>query len=717
MPEYPTREPAGSVLQIIGISSGPDGSGYHRMFQPFKELADRSRRIVAIPPPGKQPPAPTAEDMAETDVFVVQRPIGAKGMRMWDGIAGATARVYEIDDDLLHVESSGLAYLVDDRIRDSVKYLVRRSEMVTCSTPHLAEVLGKYNPNVRVLQNVIHEDLLKLERPRRDHVVVGWEGGASHLVDMCVAQDPLRAVLDRNPQAGMHFIGVDYSPLLRRPCRWTIWSDDVWDFYAKYDFDVAIAPLADVPFNHSKCVDSSMRISTNRGVLEAGSLEPGMKVWRDGWRKIEAAEKNDPKPGLLITMESGYQLKLTAEHRMLVNGDWVQADAIVPGDRIAMEAESIGPARYVQVPWPADSRRTRGGFNADAFLTASDGPKLKITPRWGRILGAFVGDGSVGQSTQIDISCDGQDQDWIDLLVSDFEACGFQPHTDRRRKFDGTYVQRRRFVRVASAHLLRVLESLGLTRVRPSGRPIRVTRIPEIIWQSPQDVVAEFLAAYFEADGNCTATGLQVTSKDERLIRDTQRLLLGFGITSTVVSRVHSDQNGYRALYWHCSLRRAEADLFAKHIGFRSARKSQRLTGIVAKPHSNAYRPVTWSRAVLSVEPCTVTPVDIQVEGSTFVLAGFVSHNSHLKALDAAARGVPIVAQDLPPYRDFVRDGETGYLVRTEREWEDRLHELINDEAARAEMGAKAKAVAAEWTIQKHWTDWQSAYEDVAAGR
>lgn len=442
-----------------------------------------------------------------------------------------------------------------------------------------------------------------------------------------------------------------------------------------------------------------------------------MRVWRDGWRLIEAVQRDTPRPGLLLRMEDGYQLKLTPEHRMLVAGEWKPASQIRSGDVIAMEAESAHSGEPVRIPWPADGRMSRAykgkpAADPDAFLTAEDGPRLDITPRWGRFLGAFAGDGNVGQATVVQISCDGLDQDWIDLLMDDLRAFGLNPRTEEIKTFDGT-VLRRRGVRVASAHLLRVLASIGVTAPRPSGNPIRVPSVPEIIWRSPKPVVAEFLAAYFEADGHCTSSGVKVVSKDERLIRDVQRLLLLFGITSVVRSRIHGAQNGYSGLYWSCEMRRLEAEIFAKEIGFRSQRKTARLSEIVNRRRSNGIKPMRWSRRVALVEQCFVTPVDIQVEGSTFILAGFVSHNSHIKALEYAARGIPVIASDSESYRDFVLHGVTGFLVKYEHEWVKYMSELAADDGLREAMGAKAREHARQFTIEQGWRLWQSAYSSL----
>ncbi len=86
---------------------------------------------------------------------------------------------------------------------------------------------------------------------------------------------------------------------------------------------------------------------------------------------------------------------------------------------------------------------------------------------------------------------------------------------------------------------------------------------------------------------------------------------------------------------------------------------------------------------------------------------------SHIKALEYAALGIPVIASDVPAYRSLVVDGVTGFLVGSENEWRTRLTDLIADEAMRVEMGAKAREVAAGLTIQRGWKLWRDAYEGV----
>lgn len=71
------------------------------------------------------------------------------------------------------------------------------------------------------------------------------------------------------------------------------------------------------------------------------------------------------------------------------------------------------------------------------------------------------------------------------------------------------------------------------------------------------------------------------------------------------------------------------------------------------------------------------------------------------KALEAAFLGIPIVASDTTPYREFVRDGETGFLVPPGGDWETPIRELIEDPALRRRMGRAAREVAKNFTIEK----------------
>lgn len=246
-------EPIGSKpLTILGYPHDADGSGYYRLYLPYKHLARNTKHQVLLPEP-RTKFTPDDAQVEQIDVIAGQRIMNPDGVMLWERWKDRTKLVYETDDDMLRPDtSSGLAHLHDLGVQETFRRCLSISDMVTVSTEPLAEQMRAYNPNVRVIPNFIHADMLYLDRPRPERVTVGWAGGMSHLLDWVEVTDPIRDVLGAHPDVDMHFCGIDYSPLLKRPCRYTPWHAHVWEYFKKIDFDIGLAPLADTPFNSCK---------------------------------------------------------------------------------------------------------------------------------------------------------------------------------------------------------------------------------------------------------------------------------------------------------------------------------------------------------------------------------------------------------------------------------------------------------------------------------
>lgn len=93
----------------------------------------------------------------------------------------------------------------------------------------------------------------------------------------------------------------------------------------------------------------------------------------------------------------------------------------------------------------------------------------------------------------------------------------------------------------------------------------------------------------------------------------------------------------------------------------------------------------------------------------------FNRSKSALKALEASALGIPVVASDVRPYREFVVHGETGFLCRTEDDWMKAIRALGNDEDMRRAMGQAARRRAADFTTDKWAPRWVEAYRAAIA--
>lgn len=87
----------------------------------------------------------------------------------------------------------------------------------------------------------------------------------------------------------------------------------------------------------------------------------------------------------------------------------------------------------------------------------------------------------------------------------------------------------------------------------------------------------------------------------------------------------------------------------------------------------------------------------------------FSRSKSHIKALEYMARGIPVVASDVEPYRRFVDHGVNGFLVKHEHEWLKYLSILASDEDLRWKMSVNAKYKATQHTIEGNAHLWKEA--------
>ncbi len=91
---------------------------------------------------------------------------------------------------------------------------------------------------------------------------------------------------------------------------------------------------------------------------------------------------------------------------------------------------------------------------------------------------------------------------------------------------------------------------------------------------------------------------------------------------------------------------------------------------------------------------------------------------SALKALEMAAAGVPVVASDLPEFRELRQAGLPLWLVRPRRrEWVGALSRLclLDDAELRAAANQHRRWVASYGTVDKHAPEWASAWRYAAS--
>ncbi len=90
---------------------------------------------------------------------------------------------------------------------------------------------------------------------------------------------------------------------------------------------------------------------------------------------------------------------------------------------------------------------------------------------------------------------------------------------------------------------------------------------------------------------------------------------------------------------------------------------------------------------------------------------------SFLKPLEYNALGIPVLASDVGPYREYVQHGVNGFLIRRDHEWLKYLSELASDDGLREKMSRQARECAREYVIERGWELWAQAYRSMFPAR
>lgn len=263
------------VLFEHGRDLAPFGSAHLRLLRPLRHPGLEGQVSATFGPEydGEAVDAVVVDRLWRRDVS----PALVGGLV--DAVEAAGARlIYALDDNYLDLPVERLARLSPDapdpadRVLAVVDLLLRRAHGVLVTTPALRERYAARNRNIAVLPHALDERLLIARGvaggrstfgPRRK--VLGYMGTPSHDEDLIAVAPALRAVAEHHPgEIEFELIGgVDHDETLQAleglPLR-RLELDPEDHLYPRFmlrftghtRWDLAIAPLADTPFNRCK---------------------------------------------------------------------------------------------------------------------------------------------------------------------------------------------------------------------------------------------------------------------------------------------------------------------------------------------------------------------------------------------------------------------------------------------------------------------------------
>lgn len=292
---YFTQIMSDEVLKIISLPVDDGGCGWYRIRQPFDMIKKHTPHDPHIISTDDDMIAVT-QALAIADV-VVFRPGGDIGIpalkeAMADYLKGhgkdprmKAKWVLDIDDNTemispysQHYEDYGVEEYFDKNINKwlwkdgaggfnleknrsrlaSLLDAMQKVDLVTVTTSKLAEYVSHYNKNVAVLPNCVNlEKWWKLDLKPNEQLRIGWSGGVSHYEDWYSIRKPLNKLM-KEYQFKLVMAGSSFGGVIDEENKHLVEVHD-WVPFKGHSYrmmcmalDIAIIPLANLPFNHYK---------------------------------------------------------------------------------------------------------------------------------------------------------------------------------------------------------------------------------------------------------------------------------------------------------------------------------------------------------------------------------------------------------------------------------------------------------------------------------
>jgi hypothetical protein len=260
------------VKRIFAWATDGAGCYFYRLQLPLLHLP-KERFSVDIGAPGP--------DIHGYDVVIGQRL--AFNSPLWNDLCADpnVMTVYDIDDDLMNIDpENAVPHSIYAPLRDIVQHNIKISDVVTASTPKLAEYLRQFNANVHVLRNCVPDALVETPRRARHGLTIGWGGSMFHGQDWGPMNKYLRHIQRRHGVA-LRCVGANYMTGLTNVS--TVGFIDVNSYHQELDFHIGIAPLINTPFNQRKSWIKTLEYAA-RGIPVVASNVGQYGEWIDHGR-------------------------------------------------------------------------------------------------------------------------------------------------------------------------------------------------------------------------------------------------------------------------------------------------------------------------------------------------------------------------------------------------------------------------------------------------
>lgn len=325
-------------LKILSMPVDDGGCGWYRIRQPFDMINRFTEHETHVWDAEGDDPVELMKAGAIADVAVVRQG-GEQAIDYFKTIPEFRHLkwVLDIDDNIeiispysQHYQEYGTQEFYDPALgkwlwkdgeqgfnlaknRDRVASLLngmRKADMVSVTTPTLAKYARTYNPNVRVLPNSVAPDKWwKLNLKPNKTLRVGWHGGVSHYEDWYSIREPLNRLMREYQfhlvMVGSHYGGVidDDNKHLVEILPWVPFEAHSYRMMCMA-LDIALIPLADLPFNAYKSPIKWCEMSAMCVPSVVSNITPYKEAIQDGKTALGYRTPNEFYAAVKVLIET-----------------------------------------------------------------------------------------------------------------------------------------------------------------------------------------------------------------------------------------------------------------------------------------------------------------------------------------------------------------------------------------------------------------------------
>jgi len=534
--------------------------------------------------------------------------------------------IYEIDDLLIDIPKWNYAHEYYKNNEEYVKKIIGLADGVVTSTVPLANVYSEFNKNIIVILNHLPKFIWGDIYPAHEYYQGGkikilWAGSANHFSIKHLAEKGIHGgdfgnelmnfIRKTTDKYDWIFMGAMPMELenIKSKIKFVPWVD-VFNYprvMKSLEADIGIAPLVPGIFNESKCITANSLVNIDSGIKFIDDIKIGDKI---NEKEILNTIQYKNQKTIKLKTKFGYEIEGTFSHRIKDDKcEWKRLENFRIGDKVSIASYEINNKEI------------------QSFTLDNKNDIISINEDWGSILGYIYSSGYINNNSISIISNNGS---FIIPLTSLLEKNNIE--------YKNVSSNVKNIIEIKYNGLFSVLHNYYYLNNGFIDKML--VRIPNFIFNSPKNIIKNFIKSVFEVSGDIK-DNLYFITKSNYFAREIQYLLLGFKVLSEIVVNgidnkviIKSPKN------------------FNNNINFHSDVKKRKLYVYVNNNENTFEFEHNWIGEIVEKEEKVNDVYDIEIEGHLYNSNGFISHNSNIKQLEFVASGMPGVYSDVYPYKD-----------------------------------------------------------------